>query len=166
MMGVVNDQKEAPMTTTLAAALEKEHQDIDAGIAAFIGALAGGKPPVDTMRRALAAHRRHIFLEETMLFPPLRSGGLFAAVLVMLREHGQMWQLMDQLEPLVVAGGTDSAVPELCEKFVTLIAAHNLKEEATIYSKADEILTAPASDELRAFMASGTMPDGWVCEKA
>jgi hypothetical protein len=150
---------------TLAEALEKEHQDIDAGIAAFSTGLAGGQPPVDTMLAALTAHRRHIYLEETMLFPPLRAGGLFAAILVMLREHGQMWQIMDELQPLVEAGGSDSKVPELCEKFVALIAAHNLKEEATIYSKADEVLSAPASDDLRAFMQTGTMPDGWVCEK-
>lgn len=150
---------------TLAEALEKEHQDIDAGISAFTTGLAGGRPPVDTMLKALTAHRRHIYLEETMLFPPLRAGGLFAAILVMLREHGQMWQIMDELQPLVESGGTDPRVPVLCEKFVTLIAAHNLKEEATIYSKADEVLTAPASGELLAFMATGTMPDGWVCEK-
>jgi hypothetical protein len=150
---------------TLAAALEKEHQDIDAGISAFTTGLAGGQPPVDTMVAALAAHRRHIYLEEAMLFPPLRAGGLFAAILVMLREHGQMWQLMDELQPLVEAGGTDPRVPELCEKFVALIAAHNLKEEATIYAKADEVLTAPASGELRAFMTAGSMPEGWVCEK-
>lgn len=150
---------------TLAEALEKEHQDIDAGIAVFTTGLAGGRPPVDTMINALTAHRRHIYLEEAMLFPPLRAGGLFAAILVMLREHGQMWQLMDELQPLVEAGGTDPRVPELCERFVALIAAHNLKEEATIYSKADEVLTAPASEELRAFMATGTMPEGWVCEK-
>lgn len=153
------------MPMTLAEALEKEHTDIDAGIAAFTAGLAGGTPPVDTMEKALAALRRHIYLEETMLFPPLRAGGLFAAILVMLREHGQMWQLMDELQPLIAARGTDAAVPELCERFVALIAAHNLKEEATIYSKADEVLTAPASDELRAFIASGSMPDGWVCEK-
>lgn len=152
--------------TTLAEALEKEHEDIDAGIAAFRSGLGGGTPPVDTMMRALAAHRRHIYLEETLLFPPLRSGGLFAAVLVMLREHGEMWTLMDELEPLVSAGGADPAVAGLCERFVALIDAHNLKEEATIYARADEVLSAPASAELRSFMESGTMPQGWVCEKA
>ena len=154
------------MTATLAEALEQEHKDIDAGISAFTGGLADGAPPVDTMRKALAAHRRHIYLEETILFPPLRAGGMCAAILVMLREHGQMWNLMDELEPLVAAGGTDPAVPGLCEKFVALIAAHNLKEEATIYAKADETLNGPATEQLREFLATGTMPAGWVCEKA
>lgn len=150
---------------TLAEALEQEHVDIDAGIEAFRQGLAGGAPAIDVMQRALAAHRRHIYLEETMLFPPLRAGGLFAAILVMLREHGEMWQQMDRLEPLVAAGGTDPAVPGLIAAFVDLIAKHNEKEEATIYSKADELLNAEATDALRDFMATGTMPEGWVCEK-
>lgn len=153
------------MTATLADALEKEHVDIDAGIEAFRQGLVGGTPPVDTMLKALAAHRRHIYLEETILFPPLRAGGLFAAILVMLREHGEMWQIMDKLEPLIAAGGTDPEIPELISQFVDLIARHNEKEEATIYAKADELLNAEASDELRDFMATGAMPDGWVCEK-
>lgn len=156
--------KGTTMTATLAEALEQEHVDIDAGIAAFRQGLAGGAPPVEILERAMAAHRRHIYLEETMLFPPLRSGGLFAAILVMLREHGQMWQLLDRLEPLVSAGGTDPAVPELLAQFVDLVARHNEKEEATIYAKADEILAGPASAELRTFLASGTMPEGWICE--
>lgn len=154
------------MADTLADALKREHEDIDAGITAFRTGLEGGSPPVETMLAALEAHRRHIYLEEAMLFPPLRAGGLFAAILVMLREHGQMWNLMDELQPLVEAGGTDPAVPELCERFVALIDAHNLKEEATIYSRADDLLQAPATAELREFMAAGTMPDGWVCEHA
>lgn len=153
------------MTATLADALEKEHVDIDAGIEAFRQGLVGGTPPVDTMLKALAAHRRHIYLEETILFPPLRAGGLFAAILVMLREHGEMWQLMDQLDPLITAGGTDPRIPELIAQFVDLIDRHNEKEEATIYAKADELLNAAASDDLRAFMATGAMPEGWVCEK-
>lgn len=153
------------MTATLAEALADEHRVIDAGIEAFAQGVAGGKPPVATMLKALEAHRRHIYLEEAMLFPPLRAGGLFAAILVMLKEHGEMWQIMDELAPLVAAGGTDPAVPGLCEKFVALVAKHNEKEEATIYAKADATLSAPATAELRAFMASGAMPDGWVCEK-
>lgn len=153
------------MTATLAEALRKEHEDIDAGIEEFRNSIAGGTPNVAVMATALHAHRRHIYLEEAMLFPPLRRGGLFAAILVMLKEHGEMWTIMDELQPLVEAGGTDPAIPDLCDRFVTLIDAHNLKEEATIYSKADELLSAPASDDLLSFMASGTMPDGWVCEK-
>lgn len=154
------------MTKTLADALTAEHLAIDVGISAFTTGLKGGEPQVDTMLEALAAHRRHIYLEEKFLFPPLRMGGMFAAILVMLREHGEMWRIMDELEPMVRAGGTDPSVPELCEKFVALIAAHNEKEEATIYAKADDQLNGPATAELREFMESGTMPDGWVCEHA
>lgn len=152
--------------STLAEALTNEHKAIDAGIGAFTAALAGGSPPVATMREALAAHRRHIYLEETLLFPQLRSGGLFASIMVMLREHGQMWQQMDEIDAMLDAGGTDPHLRDLCEMFVALIDAHNLKEEATVYAQADAALNAPASATLREFLASGTLPEGWVCDKA
>lgn len=154
------------MTKTLADALTAEHLAIDVGISAFTTGVKGGEPQVETMLQALAAHRRHIYLEEKILFPPLRAGGMFAAILVMLREHGEMWRIMDELEPLVAAGGTDPRVLPLCERFVALIDAHNEKEEATIYAKADEQLNGPATAELREFLQSGSMPAGWVCEHA
>lgn len=154
------------MSKTLAEALMAEHVAIDVGISAFTTGIKGGEPQVETMLDALRAHRRHIYLEEKFLFPPLRMSGMFAAILVMLREHGEMWNLMDELEPLVAAGGTDPRIPEMCERFVAMIDAHNEKEEATIYSGADKQLSAPATAELREFMESGVMPEGWVCEKA
>ena len=45
--------------------------------------------------RAMESLRRHIFLEEQLLFPPLREAGMIAPVLVMLREHGEIWQSLD-----------------------------------------------------------------------
>lgn len=32
-----------------------------------------------------------------------------------------------------------------------------------LYPHADDVLGAPASTELKAFIRSGHMPDGWVC---
>ncbi len=154
------------MEMTLAGALRREHVDIDAGIEAFRAGLPAGSPPVDAMGRALAAHRRHIYLEEALLFPPLRKTRLFAAIVVMLREHGQMWRLLDELEPLVLAGGTDPRVPGLCTSLVALLEAHNAKEEGTIYAQAEPLLNAPASAELREFLLSGAMPAGWRCAMA
>lgn len=154
------------MTETLAEALEREHVDIDAGIEKFTAGLKDGEPPIEDMLAALTALRRHIYLEEAILFPPMRASGMFAAVMVMLREHGEMWQTMDELEPLVRGGATDAQVPELVSTLMTLIAAHNAKEEQIIYPQADSVLNGPSTAELREFLASGTMPAGWVCERA
>jgi hemerythrin HHE cation binding domain-containing protein len=54
---------------SLAAALEREHHEIDAGIAAFTAA-PGDRQPLARVIRAL---RRHIYREEEFLFPLLRE---------------------------------------------------------------------------------------------
>lgn len=54
---------------SLAAALEREHHEIDAGIAAFTAAPGDWQP----LARAIRALRRHIYLEEEFLFPLLRE---------------------------------------------------------------------------------------------
>ncbi len=81
---------------SLAAALEREHHEIDDGIAAFTA--SPGNP--QSLTRAIRALRRHIYLEEQFLFPLLRQAepGLAAPVSVMLREHAQMWATLDTLD--------------------------------------------------------------------
>src|SRR6185437_13094418 len=54
-------------TESLAQTLQKEHDEIDAGIAAFT-ASPGDR---QLLTRAIRALRRHIYLEEEFLFPLL-----------------------------------------------------------------------------------------------
>ncbi len=154
------------MTETLAEALEREHVDIDAGIAAFTTGLAAGAPPVDAMLAAMEALRRHIYLEEAILFPPLKDQGFFGPVMVMLMEHGRLWQIMDELEPLVRDGASDPRIEGLCMDLMAQIGAHNPKEEQILYPEADTTLNGRASSELRTFLDTGSMPAGWVCQHA
>lgn len=142
-------------TTTLADALEREHRDIDAGIEAFIA----GTGDDATLANCLEALRRHIYLEEVYLFPPLRQAGMIGPIFVMIRDHGQMWRTMD-------AVGTGSPVTPLLQQLVDQLEDHNAKEEQILYTQADSILSAAASDELVEFFASGRLPAGWVCEGA
>ena len=143
---------------TLAQALEREHHEIDAGLETFATGNAGVAP----LHQAISALRRHIYLEEAMLFPPLREKGFFAPVMVMIREHGEMWRLMDQLEAAPEPKATDDAYTQL----LALIEAHNMKEEQILYPSADTALDAEAAARLSAFMASGSTPSGWVCQGA
>jgi iron-sulfur cluster repair protein YtfE (RIC family) len=152
---------------TLAQALEREHHEIDDGIQAFLAGLADtGRPPApEPLRQAMDALRRHIFLEEEFLFPPLREAGLFAPIFVMLREHGEMWRAMEALEAQL---GEDAgaALSEGCRDLLAQLERHNTKEEAIVYPQADEVLTAPAVAGLRAFLEAGRVPAGWVCSGA
>lgn len=141
---------------SLAAALEREHHEIDAGIASFTAAPDAPQP----LLRAIRALRRHIYLEEEFLFPLLREAeaGLTAPIFVMLREHAQIWATLDSLERQLGAGATGSG---LCRQLTVQLLHHNLKEEKILYPRADDVLPAPAADRLRAFLISGELPEGW-----
>ena len=146
-------------TGSLAAALEREHHEINEQIAAFTAAPGYRQPLI----RAIGALRRHIYLEEEFLFPLLREAeqGLAAPVFVMLREHAQIWGTLDSLERAADPGtGTGLA---LCKRMTVQLLHHNLKEEKILYSRADEALPAAAVGRLRAFLGSGELPGGWVC---
>lgn len=144
----------------LAKALEREHHEIDAGIAAFT-ASPGDRQP---LTRAIRALRRHIYLEEEFLFPLLcrAEPGLAAPALVMLREHAQIWAILESLEH----APDTSAGLALSKRLTSHLLHHNLKEERVLYPRSDAILPTAAVDRLRAFLGSGDLPEGWVCLKS
>ena len=145
--------------------LEAEHHEIDDGIESFLEGLARGELPVPQLARSGAALRRHIYLEEEFLFPPLRAGGMLAPVLVMLREHGEIWRTLDEID------GLDGAVDpvglrERCRELLDRLAEHNAKEEPIIYPQGDAVLDDQQTAELLDFIDSGELPEGWVCAQA
>lgn len=151
---------------TLAAALEREHHEIDRGIEAFLVGRAEGQPQTEPLARAIEALRRHIFLEEHFVFPPLRDAGLVAPIFVMLREHGEIWDTLDVLDAQLIANPDAAAMSEICDKLLEQLARHNAKEEPILYSQTDAVLTTAAGADLRAFLAAGRRPDRWVCAQA
>ena len=86
----------------LSVVLQREHHEIDSGIAAFIEKLDGGCVQPEPLSAALEALRRHIYLEETILFPPIREAGMIMPIFVMMREHGELWRTMGALTDLIV----------------------------------------------------------------
>ena len=112
------------------------------------------------------ALRRHIFLKEEFLFPPLREAGMVAPIFVMLREHGEIWDTLDAIEARLRAGGGDGPLAASCETLLAELERHNAKEEPIVYPQADAVLTADASGGLREFLATGRIADDWVCARA
>lgn len=88
------------MDKSLSAVLVHEHHEIDAGIEAFLAGLSLGETRMQELTRAVEALRRHIYLEEEFLFPPLQAAGMIPPVLVMLREHGEIWRTLDAIQIL------------------------------------------------------------------
>jgi regulator of cell morphogenesis and NO signaling len=154
------------MSQTLSAALEREHHAIDGGIESYIQSLPGGKNAAEPLQRAMEGLRRHIYLEETFLFPPLRAAGMMVPLFVMLRQHGELWHAMDALGSLLAVDTDSDTLKASCQALLDLLDQHNSKEEPIIYPQADKILSSEANAQLSAFLETGTMPEGWVCEKA
>lgn len=160
-------------STTLSDALTREHHEIDAAIEAFSGADPGAsvaqwaQPLVDGLR----ALRRHIYLEEDLVFPPLSQGALRMPIMVMLVEHGEMWRRLHALDALLAREDVDaepqrSAAIDACTELLELLANHNSKEEPVIYPHIDPELDADAKAYLEDFLATGTTPEGWVPARA
>lgn len=158
-LGRVTDDADRP---TLRAVLEREHHEIDAGIDHVL------EDPTATDRLAstFTALRRHIYLEEEYLFPPLRAGGLMAPVLVMLREHGELWAALDEVDDLVAHGATGQELTPRLESLLDLLDRHNAKEEPIVYVAADQTLDADAVAEINELVRTSTLPEGWVCQQA
>ncbi|WP_022901069.1 hemerythrin domain-containing protein [Humibacter albus] len=150
---------------TLGDALEHEHRAIDGGIEAYLEG-DPGHPPVERLVEAMAGLRRHIYLEEEFLFPPMREAGMMMPIFVMLREHGALWNAMNGIDTALTDGADRDAVAALCKDLLSLLDAHNSKEEPVIYTQADAMLREEASAELEDFLKTGTMPEGWVCANA
>jgi hemerythrin-like domain-containing protein len=151
---------------TLQAALESEHRQIDGGIEAFVAQLASGQRELAPLLRALEGLRRHIYLEEEFLFPPLRKAGLMVPILVMLREHGELWRSMSRLDELLATNAAADVLSAACAELLAKLDAHNSKEEPIIYTRADQALDDEAAAELSAFLDTGVLPDDWICSGA
>ncbi|OIH84932.1 hypothetical protein BLJ79_06890 [Arthrobacter sp. UCD-GKA] len=145
---------------TLGAALEAEHREIDGGIEAYLAATGTAQDQSETLMRSLAGLRRHIYLEEEFLFPPMKRRGLMGPIFAMEREHGQLWNTMAEIDSLIEhedAPGTRTA----CAELLGLLDKHNAMEEKVIYAQADELLDETASSALGDFLGSGAFPEDW-----
>lgn len=151
---------------TLAQALEREHRQIDGGIEEYTKALDAGDGDPAPLLRAMDGLRRHIYLEEEFLFPPLKEAGMTMPIFVMLREHGELWDAMDALDALLAGDTASDALQNACRELLAKLDSHNSKEEPIIYPQADAKLDPDATARLHEFLDSGAMPEGWRSEKA
>jgi hemerythrin-like domain-containing protein len=153
------------MAPTLAEILTAEHREIDAGIEAFLDALDEGRSDSGRLIAAIAALRRHIYIEEEFLFPPIRQAGLVMPVMVMQREHGVLWTQLDRLAENLPDPDRPPGhlVGDQCRELLRQLDAHNSKEEPVIYSHAAQQLSQSDAAAVHALLESGTTPSGWTC---
>jgi hemerythrin-like domain-containing protein len=97
-----------------------------------------------------AAVRRHLALEEEILFPALEDASGMHGVgptQVMRMEHAQMRGLLDAMAR-AAAGGDVDGVTDHGDTLMMLIGQHNLKEEGMLYPMAEDLLGGPRWSDL------------------
>ena len=85
-------------------------------------------------------------------------------VLVMLREHGEIWALLDALDTDVAAGTSAARLAQTFAQLEEALEQHNLKEERILYPAGDQVLDATVAEAVRGALSDGLMPADWVCE--
>lgn len=84
---------------------------------------------------------RHFRTEEDLLFPALASaGGPAGPVKVMLMEHAQIKELLEQMEAAVTAHDSEEYAG-LSETLLMVMQQHNQKEENILYPIMDQVLS-------------------------
>lgn len=143
--------KPKDMEGGLAAYFEQDHRDCDARWADVEELLDAAD--IDLAHAAWqkydASLRRHIAMEEKVLFPAFeaKSGAAGASpVAIMKMEHQQMVRLLEQIGGAMDAGNADAAM-DAGDTLLMLTQQHNAKEEELLYPLAQELL-ASEWDEL------------------
>ncbi|MFA6063079.1 MAG: hemerythrin domain-containing protein [Gallionella sp.] len=129
---------------TLTEFMSTDHKACDAAFAlaeeaALIKDWNSADHAFNTLRREIA---RHFSMEETVLFPALQdAGGPAGPVNVMLMEHAQMNDLLEQMDAaLQIKDERDYA--GIAETLLIVMQQHNLKEEQILYPIADKLLAS------------------------
>ena len=152
---------------TAGTVLESDHRAIDEGFDAFIELARSGTVDAALVTPAIEALRRHIWVEEETFFPPLRQAGVVGPILVMLREHGELWTHLDELERVL-----DHPEPQadlalsVCDGLTRLLTQHNFKEENILYATADRFLDDKSIHQVVAEELHAERPRDWTCAMA
>jgi regulator of cell morphogenesis and NO signaling len=155
---------DAVPAVSLSQALEQEHREIDDAIKRCADTAVASPEAGADLERAVAELRWHIYVEEELLFPPLRAAGMTGPILVMLWEHGQMWPILDTLDQALRDEVDQGTLHTSCRTLLILLKHHNPKEEKILYPQVDYVLGEDASGAIREFLTGGRVPADWMCQ--
>lgn len=151
--------------TTAGKRMHYDHYFIDDCFTAFADAARRGHIARFPLEEAIRRLRRHFWVEEECVFPaliPTKPG----PVMVMLRQHGVIWDHLDELEALHNDGDLH---PELALTIYSALRQemdrHNFTEDNLLYADIDDILGRDLSQPVLDGLAT-EMPPGWICAMA
>lgn len=151
--------------TTAGKRMAHDHYFIDDRFNAFAEAARAGRVARFPLEDAIQRLRHHFWVEEEFVFPPLAHSSP-GPVTAMLRQHGAIWDHVNELESLLEADEPD---PELALTLFTALRqqldAHNLTEDNVLYPIADDVLAEDLANVVLNALATD-MPADWTCAMA
>ena len=151
--------------TTPGKRMAHDHHFIDDKFSAFAEAARGGRFARFQLEDGIARLRHHFWVEEEFVFAPMAHSHA-GPVSVMLRQHGEIWDLVDELESLLTQSNPD---PEMALTLFTglrqVMDAHNATEDSILYPITDDMLGDDLARVLLDALATD-MPPGWRCAMA
>lgn len=102
----------------------------------------------------LAALKRHMKIEEEMLFPAFEqaSGISGGPTSVMRQEHQRMLALLDEIAAAIAAHDSE-LFRATADSFAGVMEAHSLKEERILYPLCDEVLPGSSAEKLQEMLS-------------
>ncbi|HET8765592.1 MAG TPA: hemerythrin domain-containing protein [Rhodanobacter sp.] len=143
--------------------LAAQHRDMELGIAGLVD----GSGSRAEFRDAVLLLRKHIYVEETALFPVIdRDRARWMALAQMRYEHGDMWPHIESALALLDARADLEAMLADATAMRHLLQRHDRKEEEAIYAVADRYAADGGQPPLAELFTSMAIPDGWRCLRA
>lgn len=142
-----------------------DHYYIDDCFAAYADAARQGRIARFQLEEGIRRLRHHFWVEEEFVFPAMAHANP-GPVMVMLREHGVIWDLVDELEELHADGDPDPLMAvTLYEALEQQMEKHNFTEDNVLYAVTDDVLDEELARPVLHALAR-EMPTGWRCAMA
>lgn len=153
----------------LSMALEKQHGAVDCAIHRYAetmskgGDLAEVAASEEQMCALFDVGRKHIYFEETYLFPSVRARGGEVFARLMNREHSRIWNMFDAVQKSQCVSSADprGVKDDLLSQLLMSLVVHNHREEMALYYRLNLIMTKHQAGCARQALLDAAVPPGW-----
>lgn len=114
------------------------------------------------LREGTELLRRHLWIEEEVLFDAVARMSLALPSYIMQYEHAQMWLLLEELAATCEADTAPTKLHEPCRTLARLLEMYNYEAEAIIYATVDRRAATEVFVTYRALAArEAAVPASW-----
>ena len=141
--------------------LTDDHQIVNTKIQEVLDFMEKGFMDTDKFSDVERSLKKHIYFEETILFPALDKGDLRIHQMIegLKMEHAALWKLMDVINKEIEEEKFVKSKKSLSEMLL-ILKTHNENEEGHIYNKIVE-----NSDVDMVNIENLQLPGDFICEK-